>query len=375
MAKSDSAARPIAFSELPLPPQPQVNEALLSQGQQVYDRNCAVCHGEKGDGKGSAAPFLVPAPRSFVQANYRLRSTPTSALPTDADLFRSVSLGLPGTPMPPWRHILSAEERWAVVAYIKKFSPRFDSAAPAQIVDLGKPPQKSEALVARGQELFLKYNCNSCHGERGVGDGPQVALLVNDVGQSITPRNLTRPRVFKSGYSTRDITRSILTGFNGTPMVGFAGTMPPEEAWTIAFYIESLARPQPAVIAQRSRNTLHTEEVGPPDVRIKLIERAWKYEPDVIRVKQGQVVEVTFEPTDNGLGVGHGFAVSGYDEVAYLNGAMVGAPKSVKFRADQPGDFTFYCATQCSTEKLHPNMNGTFIVETTGENRAALNQP
>ena len=35
----------------------------------------------------------------------------------------------------------------------------------------------------------------------------------------------------------------------------------------------------------------------------------------------------------------------------------------MKFRADRAGKFTFYCATQCSTEKLHPLMNGTFIVE------------
>ena len=51
-------------------------------------------------------------------------------------------------------------------------------------------------------------------------------------------------------------------------------------------------------------------------------------------------MEVTFEPTDNGLGVGHGFAISGYDETVFLNGAMVGAPKTVKFRADRAGKFT-----------------------------------
>ena len=107
-------------------------------------------------------------------------------------------------------------------------------------------------------------------------------------------------------------------------------------------------------------------------MRIKLIERAWKYDPDVIRVRKGQIVEVTFEPTDNGLGAGHGFAVSGYDEVAFINGAMVGAPKTVKFRADRAGKFTFYCATQCSTEKLHPLMTGTFIVEANPAKSSAL---
>jgi len=106
-------------------------------------------------------------------------------------------------------------------------------------------------------------------------------------------------------------------------------------------------------------------------VRIKLTERAWHYDPATLRVKKGQVVEITFEPTDNGLGVGHGFAISGYDEAVFLNGAMVGSPKTAKFRADRAGKFTFYCATQCSTEKLHPLMNGTLIVEDTTSGQTA----
>jgi heme/copper-type cytochrome/quinol oxidase subunit 2 len=80
-------------------------------------------------------------------------------------------------------------------------------------------------------------------------------------------------------------------------------------------------------------------------------------------VKKGQIVEVTFEPTDNGLGVGHGFSISSYDESAFINGAMVGVPKVAKFRADRAGRFIFYCSTQCSTDKLHPLMNGTLIVD------------
>ena len=74
------------------------------------------------------------------------------------------------------------------------------------------------------------------------------------------------------------------------------------------------------------------------------------------------MVRIEFQPTDNGLGVGHGFAVDGYDQSTFINGAMVQRPKSVTFRADRAGTFTFYCATQCSTGPLHPHMNGQFIV-------------
>ena len=286
-------------------------------------------------------------------------------LPTDVDLFRAVSIGMAGTPMPPWRIHLSDEDRWAVVEYIKTFSPRFaNSNEDRSTVNLGTPPPRNEAALAEGKALFTKMACITCHGESGHGDGTSAAALVDDSNIRIKPRDFTKPGAFKSGYATKEIVRTILTGFNGTPMVGFHGAMQDQDAWKVAYYVETFAKPAaPAAIARASQSFLPHEQLGKPDVHINLIERAWKYDPNVIRVKKGQIVEVTFEPTDNGLGAGHGFAISGYDEVAFLNGAMVGVPKTVKFRADRAGKFIFYCATQCSTEKLHPLMNGTFIVE------------
>lgn len=363
---SPSSTAKITFSDLPVPPKPELTPELLERGKSVYSENCAACHGVNGDGRGDAAAFLLPKPRNFVQANYRLRSTAPGNLPTDVDLFRAVSLGMPGTPMPPWRVNLSDDDRWAVVEFTKRFSPRFADTNEDRhaVVSLGTPPSRNEANLAEGKILYTKMACVTCHGETGRGDGPAAVTLVDDSQTRIAPRDLTKPPAFKSGYATKEIVRTILTGFDGTPMVGFHGTLPQQDAWKLAYYVETLARPTaPAPIARASQNFLAREQLGEPDVRIKLIERAWKYDPATIRVKKGQVVEITFEATDNGLGVGHGFAISGYDEVAFINGVMVGAPKTVKFRADRAGKFIYYCATQCSTEKLHPLMNGTLIVE------------
>jgi mono/diheme cytochrome c family protein len=356
----------MTFSDLPVPPKPKVTPQFIEHGKSVYAQNCAACHGLKGDGRGDAAAFLAPRPRNFVQANFRLRSTPPGHLPTDVDLFRAVSMGMPGTPMPPWRINLNEDDRWAVVEYIKTFSPRFANTNEDRhsVVILGTPPERNEVALDEGKILFTRMACITCHGPMGRGDGLAAVSLVDDSQMRIKPRDFTKPSAFKSGYSTKEIARTVLTGFNGTPMVGFHGAIPPQDAWKLAYYVETFARPDaPAAIVRASQNFLERERLGEPDVRIKLIERAWKYDPAVIRVKKDQIVEVTFEPTDNGLGVGHGFAISGYDEAVFLNGAMVGAPKTVKFRADRAGKFTYYCATQCSTEKLHPLMNGTLIVE------------
>lgn len=359
------ASAKITFSDLPVPPKPEVTPQLIAKGKIVYAQNCTACHGVNGDGQGAAAAFLMPPPRDFVKANYRLRSTPNTRLPTDVDLFRSVSLGMVSTPMPAWKFLLSDDDRWAVVEYVKTFSPRFaDPNEVRTVVSLGSPPPRSESVVAEGKALYTKLACITCHGETGRGDGTAAVNLVDDSQVKIKPRDFSNPGLFKSGYSTKDIVRTILTGFNGTPMVGFHGTIPEADAWKVAYFVETLAKPAPpAAVARASQNFLVREQLGEPDVRFRLTERAWTYDPAIIRVKKGQIVEVTFEPTDNGLGVGHGFAISGYDEDVFLNGAMVGAPKTVKFRANRAGKFIFYCSTQCSTEKLHPLMNGTFIVE------------
>ena len=356
----------LTFSDLPVPPKPEVTAAFIDHGKNVYAQNCAACHGIEGDGRGDAAAFLLPKPRDFTTGNYRLRSTPMGQLPTDVDLYRSVSLGMPGTPMPPWKHILNENDRWALVEYLKTLSPRFSDTNELRnvVVHSGTPPERTPSALAEGRELFTKMACVTCHGEGGRGDGPSAVSLVDDSGTRINPRDFSKPAAFKSGYSTREIVRSILTGFSGTPMIGYHGTVSETDAWKLAYHVESFARaPQPPALVRKSQSFIEREELGEPDVRIQLSERAWKFVPDVIRVKKGQILEVTFEPTDNGLGVGHGFAVSSYDEDAFINGVMVGAPKTVKFRASRAGKFTFYCSTQCSTEKLHPLMNGTLIVE------------
>ena len=366
LAAPKPAAGPPPFSEFAVPPKPAVTQELVARGKALYMQNCVACHGVNGAGKGDAAAFLIPKPRDFVKANFRLRSTAMGNLPTDVDLFREVSLGVPGTPMPPWKRMLSDNDRWALVEYVKTFSPRFadTNEVRAVLADFGTPPAKTPAAIARGKDLYSQMNCASCHGDGGRGDGAGAAALVDDSGTKIKPRDFTNPAVFKGGYSSKEIVRTILTGFNGTPMIGFNGAVTNQDAWALAYYVETFAMPGATALKNpASRSFLAQEELGAPDVKISLTERAWEFDPEVIRVKKGQIVEITFEPTDNGLGVGHGFGISGYDESVFLNGAMVGVPKVAKFRADRAGSFTFYCATQCSTEKLHPQMHGTLIVE------------
>ncbi len=48
-------------------------------GKTVYVKWCADCHGETGDGKGAAALYMLPRPRDFTGAVYKIRTTASAA--------------------------------------------------------------------------------------------------------------------------------------------------------------------------------------------------------------------------------------------------------------------------------------------------------
>ena len=75
-------------------------EAQRESGKALYLKNCAQCHGEKGDGEGYATPHLNPRPRNFTTGKFKVRTTPNGALPTHQDLVNIIRRGMPYTSMP-----------------------------------------------------------------------------------------------------------------------------------------------------------------------------------------------------------------------------------------------------------------------------------
>jgi mono/diheme cytochrome c family protein len=96
---------------------PKKTPELLAQGKKLYEQNCSICHGPKGDGKGQLGAALKPAPSDFTKP---LKQWPN----TKGDLqkiFDVISKGIPNSAMVKWDQ-LSAEERWASVYYVVNFS-------------------------------------------------------------------------------------------------------------------------------------------------------------------------------------------------------------------------------------------------------------
>lgn len=105
-----------ATTFLPRLPDP----GLWPQGRYLYQRNCLVCHGLHGDGRGEMGRTLVPPPRHFGRGVFKYRSTPPGFLPADEDLERTIRGGLSGTAMPVFS-TLSEREVKAVIDYAKSF--------------------------------------------------------------------------------------------------------------------------------------------------------------------------------------------------------------------------------------------------------------
>src|SRR5438445_4029024 len=112
-----------------------------AKGKAVYVKWCSGCHGDGGGGDGPAAATMLPRPRNFTGAIYKIRSTASGQLPTDADLLRAIDEGLPGTAMPAWKTRLSDGERRDVVAYLKTFSAFFaDTSQHVTPLEFGSAP-------------------------------------------------------------------------------------------------------------------------------------------------------------------------------------------------------------------------------------------
>jgi DMSO reductase family type II enzyme heme b subunit len=213
-------------------------------GKKIYDHKCAQCHGDNGDGNGDAKAFFRPTPRDFTFGLFKIRTTPSGAVPSDDDLKKVIREGMPYTGMPAWPE-LSDGELTSVVNYLKSFAPVFADADPVTPVKVPKAPGFSEESAQAGRKIYEDNKCADCHGNAGRGDGKSSPTLKNDWSESIRPADLTHRWTFRGGSSREDIYRTFTTGLNGTPMPSYADLITEEDRWRLVDYVYSLSRDEP----------------------------------------------------------------------------------------------------------------------------------
>jgi cytochrome c oxidase cbb3-type subunit 2 len=289
------------------------SEELTALGKNVYNKECAPCHGIDGRGKGKAAYLLYPKPRDFVSAQYRIVST-WERVPTDRDLFVTMSRGIPGSSMPSWAH-LSEETRWALVHYVKAFAEKPIKASTVEteeefeeegvteksegethpgIIKVPPEPPYDDKAQARAKEMFLDA-CASCHGPTGKGDGVQEQY--DEKGYPVRPRDLTHG-VFKGNPDPKDLYRRIVAGLPGSPMP-MSDWAYGEDAWHLTHFVLSLSGPEQRervemkkfkIIAQRVDEIPDHPDAGVwrdvPGVNLHMMPLWWRdNRPEILNVK------------------------------------------------------------------------------------------
>jgi len=243
-------------------PEGEAKSGDVEAGKKLYTKWCINCHGEDGGGDGPAADFLRPRPRNFKYGLFKIRSTLSGKPPTDDDLFRVISNGMPGTSMPAWGEVLKESERREIIAYIKTFSRRFArETGPPQLVKIGPRVASSPESIARGKELFRKIECFKCHGNDGRADGPSAPDLTDDLSYPIRPANLTKPWNFRGGHQPEDLYRRLQGGLAGTPMPSFSDSLNNEQTWDVINYVMSLW-PDPSGEHPPLKVVLHARRVA-----------------------------------------------------------------------------------------------------------------
>ncbi|APO71797.1 cbb3-type cytochrome-c oxidase subunit FixO 2 (plasmid) [Rhizobium gallicum] len=108
---------PLLIGELPQP-----SEQLLSHGRQIWQSaKCWECHGQEGKGDGEKAAGLKDD-LGFTSVPADLTSGQFKSGPAVQDIFRTMTTGLSGTPMPSYRNAFPDEDRWALAYYVLSLS-------------------------------------------------------------------------------------------------------------------------------------------------------------------------------------------------------------------------------------------------------------
>ena len=93
----------------------KADAASIAKGKKIYMERCAICHGEKADGKGASASALNPPPANFLDKKYM-------AANSDGDLFSKTANGR--GMMPRWDIVLEENDVWSVVNYLRSLGKK-----------------------------------------------------------------------------------------------------------------------------------------------------------------------------------------------------------------------------------------------------------
>ena len=157
-----------------------VNNDSLTVGRSVYLANCSFCHGTTGLGDAKIGQNLYPPAANLTQ-----QKTVTK---TDGQLYWILQHGLSFVGMPAWTGVLSDQQMWSVVNYVRALQKQATTGQPVAIAAATTPTAApanttaattttDPAAVQAGLQLFQTNGCSGCHLQNGTaagGVGPKL---------------------------------------------------------------------------------------------------------------------------------------------------------------------------------------------------------
>ncbi len=118
---------------------PQWTEANITNGKELFDKNCEKCHGKKGKGSGPSAVSLQDDGKDRIWPRNLTKGWTFRGGTTPEDIYRTVATGVSGTPMPAHLEVLKENEIWNVVGYLDSIVQR-------------ERPKIAEVLISKSVE-------------------------------------------------------------------------------------------------------------------------------------------------------------------------------------------------------------------------------
>lgn len=98
------------------PPFDKVTDAVVASGKTRYNYYCVMCHGKNHDGMGTVGQSFEPLPTDL--------QSPVVQNMAAADMFHTISYGIPGGRQPALHGTISAPDRWRIIFFVRSLGVR-----------------------------------------------------------------------------------------------------------------------------------------------------------------------------------------------------------------------------------------------------------